>query len=75
LVWAFGIVGFFAAVGSGGGYWLYQRPPAVPPRTKHAPSAVLSMHAVGMTFRDCEGVCPEMIVVPPGSFQMGFAQY
>jgi formylglycine-generating enzyme required for sulfatase activity len=25
----------------------------------------------GMTFRDCAGVCPEMVAMPPGSFVMG----
>lgn len=30
----------------------------------------VSAQAVGEVFRDCE-VCPEMVVVPPGSFMMG----
>ena len=32
--------------------------------------STLSAQAVGRTFRDCD-VCPEMMVVPPGSFMMG----
>ena len=32
--------------------------------------SLLSAQAVGRTFRDCD-VCPEMMVVPPGSFLMG----
>ena len=30
----------------------------------------LAAQAVGQVFRDC-GACPEMVVVPPGSFMMG----
>jgi len=30
----------------------------------------LAAQAVGEVFRDCD-VCPEMVVVPPGSFMMG----
>jgi formylglycine-generating enzyme required for sulfatase activity len=35
------------------------------------PDPTVSGHPVGETFRDCAAVCPEMVGVPPGSFQMG----
>ena len=35
-----------------------------------APEATASTHRVGESFRECTG-CPEMVVVPGGSFQMG----
>ncbi len=35
-----------------------------------APRAVTDSPAPGDTFKDCE-VCPEMMVIPPGSFDMG----
>jgi formylglycine-generating enzyme required for sulfatase activity len=31
----------------------------------------VSGHHVRETFRDCADVCPEMVVIPPGHFQMG----
>ena len=34
------------------------------------PRSPLAAQAVGEVFRDCD-VCPEMVVVPPGSFMMG----
>ena len=35
-----------------------------------ATAALAGAQEVGEVFRDCE-VCPEMVVVPPGSFMMG----
>jgi formylglycine-generating enzyme required for sulfatase activity len=37
------------------------------------PAAALSVsgHRIGEIFRDCRDVCPEMVVIPPGHFQMG----
>jgi formylglycine-generating enzyme required for sulfatase activity len=31
----------------------------------------LEVHGTGETFRDCANVCPDMVVIPPGHFQMG----
>ena len=28
-------------------------------------------HKAGQTFRDCNGSCPEMVVIPPGKFMIG----
>jgi formylglycine-generating enzyme required for sulfatase activity len=28
-------------------------------------------HAVGQSFRDCDDVCPEMVMIPPGKFTIG----
>ena len=38
-----------------------------------SPAAALSVsgHRIGEIFRDCRDVCPEMVVIPPGHFQMG----
>ena len=36
------------------------------------PRSPLAAQAVGEVFRDCD-VCPEMVVVPAGSFMMGSA--
>ena len=37
------------------------------------PATALSVsgHRIGEIFRDCRDVCPEMVVIPPGHFQMG----
>ncbi len=40
------------------------------PLVKPAPRADAGAIRVGSTFRDCTG-CPEMVVIPPGSFVMG----
>jgi formylglycine-generating enzyme required for sulfatase activity len=50
-----------------------QAPAATGSRSNEAPTATLTVsgHRVGETFRDCEQVCPEMVVIPPGRFQMG----
>jgi formylglycine-generating enzyme required for sulfatase activity len=31
----------------------------------------VSGHCAGKAFRDCIDVCPEMVVIPPGRFQIG----
>jgi formylglycine-generating enzyme required for sulfatase activity len=37
-----------------------------------APSGLtISGHSAGEVFRDCQHVCPEMVVIPAGSFMMG----
>jgi formylglycine-generating enzyme required for sulfatase activity len=36
-----------------------------------APRVEAASYAVGQSFRDCGAGCPEMVVVPPGSFMMG----
>jgi formylglycine-generating enzyme required for sulfatase activity len=44
---------------AGGAYWYLSSQPTV------------SSHHVGEIFHDCEYVCPEMVVIPSGKFQMG----
>jgi formylglycine-generating enzyme required for sulfatase activity len=36
-----------------------------------AAGSPVSGRRVGETFRDCADVCPEMVVIPPGHFEMG----
>ena len=36
-----------------------------------AHALTVSGHRIGQIFRDCRDACPEMVVVPPGHFQMG----
>ena len=54
-------------------------PPSAPapaaepaPSPKPVPAPTVAAHAPPRTFRDCPN-CPEMVVVPAGSFQMGAA--
>lgn len=39
--------------------------------TAPATLAVTPEHAVGEVFRDCTDICPEMVALPSGNFQMG----
>ena len=45
-------------------------PPKLPSRPSQAKPAAEMDFDPGSTFRDCEG-CPEMVVIPAGSFRMG----
>ncbi len=44
--------------------------PALDAGRRAAPGAGVPARAAGTVFRDCDG-CPEMVVIPAGSFQMG----
>jgi formylglycine-generating enzyme required for sulfatase activity len=46
--------------------------PTPPPATPSAPPAIAPDPEVGQTFRECDD-CPEMAVVPAGSFVMGLS--
>jgi formylglycine-generating enzyme required for sulfatase activity len=46
--------------------------PAVPETLSEAPPATADTYKVGQSFNDCYG-CPEMVVLPAGSFRMGSA--
>lgn len=38
-----------------------------------APATAAAHHGSGPSFRDCPAFCPEMVVVPPGTYMMGSA--
>jgi formylglycine-generating enzyme required for sulfatase activity len=39
--------------------------------TASAHHALIGNHAVGQTFRDCKAYCPEMVILPSGTFTIG----
>jgi hypothetical protein len=48
--------------------------PAAPPEARVTPSAAATTIFPGQSFRDC-AKCPEMVVIPSGSFTMGSSLY
>jgi len=49
------------------------RPSAAPPAQFASTAPSIAAMSPGATFRDCE-VCPEMVVIPSGSFMMGWPE-
>jgi len=46
-------------------------PPAASPREAPAARPEKAAWSPGQTFKDCDDFCPEMVVLPAGTFQMG----
>lgn len=69
---AFRVVLAVSAMALPGSSAFAQRDSNVPPAATRPPasSGTIASMARGTTFRDCEG-CPEMVVIPAGTFTMG----
>jgi formylglycine-generating enzyme required for sulfatase activity len=70
------LAGTILVAAFGSGYWFLHpisslQTPDSPQESMSASVPTVSGHSVGEAFRDCEDVCPEMVVIPPGRFQMG----